>query len=102
MDEPATLNVRCCCTPGLVLGRLPKWGGEFGRFVVSGGWGEIVDLQIQTASGSRKRPGPDGPIVEVWTEEAYNSNHGTVETLSRLAGFELVCNIPNKRRFWPD
>lgn len=96
-----TLNVRCCCTPGLVLGRLPTFDDAFvGRVIRSdaasvrdapSSIAEPVDtihirLQVQTAHVvTRDR---------VMPERAYNSNHASVDDLMQIPGFELICNVP--------
>lgn len=108
-----TMNVRCCCSPGLVLGRLPYHGTPRGRratfkyflgptsifgqcdvithtsfrsFVVDEAWIEAPTV----GPVDRYRPAKRRHVTEL----AYNSNHADIDDLVNLKGFELICDLP--------
>lgn len=102
-----TINVRCCCTPGLVLGRLPApVHGNRVRYLEPMSMpaadpflqdavsplapGRAFQFEKQTAFGH------DGGFR--WRERALNSNHSLVDDLLKLHDFELICDIPE--RIW--
>lgn len=81
------INVRCCCTPGKILGTLPDYGRDM-TFCLSTearfNRGIQQHIGIQQIHLLRRQI---SSVLQEGFEWAYNSNHSTVETLSRIPEF---------------
>ena len=90
-----TVNVRCCCTPGLVLGRVPDITDGWGLTVFMEGEPRTFELDFaHEVWATRTGPGREELEYFGWVDWAVNSDHTTVDQWLTVPGFELVCNMP--------